>query len=132
MLPLCRGIYSKYNYVGSSVASGCLVVVTVWAGYVGLSTWYLRVATVLEGKKRKSMFCIVVSEEVSNLIDCEGVMVLILVSLIGRWLYGTGSVARSSESGGIFFVFWPLLCRRNFLLLLLFGLVTESCLILVV
>ena len=61
-------------------------------------------ATVL-GEKKEFFFVIVVSEEVSNMVDFEGVMVLILVSLMGRWLCGTGSVSNSTESGGIFFVF---------------------------
>ena len=56
-------------------------------------------------KKENLFFCIVVSEEVSNLIDFEGVMILRFVSLI-RWrLCGTGSVSSSTESGGMFFVF---------------------------
>ena len=50
-LSICREIYSNYGYVGSSVVSGCLVVVTVWAAQVGFST--LRVATVLDEKKKK-------------------------------------------------------------------------------
>ena len=61
-------------------------------------------ATVL-GEKKDFFFVIVVSEEVSNIVDFEGVMALILVSLMGRWLCGTGSVSNSTESGGIFFVF---------------------------
>ena len=56
-------------------------------------------------KEEKIFLCIVVSEEVSNLIDCEGVMVLILVSLMRRWLSSTDSVSNSTESGGIFLVF---------------------------
>ena len=39
------------------------------------------------------------------MVDFEGVMVLILVSLMGRWLCGTGSVSNSTESGEVFFVF---------------------------
>ena len=62
-------------------------------------------AKVLGEKKDNIFFCIVVSKEVSNMVDFEGVMVLILVSLMGRWLCGTGSVSNSTESGEVFFVF---------------------------
>ena len=62
-------------------------------------------ATVLGETKEYLFFVIVVSEKVSNMVDFEGVMVLILVSLMGRWLCGTGSVSNSTESGEVFFVF---------------------------
>ena len=38
------------------------------------------------------------------MVDFEGVMVLIVVSLMRRWMYGTSSVSNSTESGGVFFL----------------------------
>ena len=50
---------------------------------MGLSTWSIRVTTVLDEKKEKIYFCFVVSNEVSVVIDFDGVTVLFLFSLIG-------------------------------------------------
>ena len=37
------------------------------------------------------------------MVDFEGVMVLIVVPFMGRWLYSTSAVSNSTESGGVFF-----------------------------
>ena len=54
--------------------------------------------------EKKNIFCCdFVPEKVSNSVDFEGVMVLIVFSVTGRWWYGTSSVSNSTESGGVFF-----------------------------
>ena len=50
----------------------------------------------------------------------DGVAVLFLVSLGLRLMCGTGLVPCSTWSVGIFFVFWPLLCNRDFFSILWF------------
>ena len=54
-------------------------------------------------KKENIFFCFVVSTEVSVVIDVDGVMVLFLVSLIGRCMCSTDSAPSSNGSGGFFF-----------------------------
>ena len=63
---------------------------------MGLSTWSIRVTTVLDGKKENILFCFVVSNEVSVVIDFDGVTVSLLVSLIGRYMCSTGFAPSSN------------------------------------
>ena len=68
---------------------------------MGLSTWSLRVTTVLDEKKENIIFCFVVSNEVSVVIDFDGVTVLFLFSLIGRCICSTVSAHITNGSGGV-------------------------------
>ena len=70
---------------------------------MGLSTWSLRVTTVLDEKKDNTFFCFVVSNEVSVVIDFDGVTVLFLLSLIGRCICSRVSALSSNGSGGVCF-----------------------------